>query len=429
MSAEPSPAIGIGRQQDAAYTAVPSRVYWALALLVLVYLSNGMDRMIVAVLLEPIRQEFSLTDGQAGLLAGLAFAAANALAAIPFGLAADRFNRRAVVALAVAFWSAMTALCGVAQSFIQLVLARAAVGLGEAGGPAPSAALVGDLFPAARRASAMSVLFAAGPIGAALALALGGWVAERYGWRAAFWMAGAPGLLLALLLWLTVPAPPRPAPAADVAPARNDAVRFILGQPALLHGLAGLAIGTFVMSGVSSWMPAFFIRSHGVSLAMVGSTLALTQGAMAVAGNLLAGLLSDRLSRHDERWRAWTIAAALLVATPLLAGLLLVPTWPLALLIYALHTLFEQMFFGPGYALCQGLVPSRLRATVSSLLYLAAGLIGFGLGTQFVGSVSDAFARFGTGSLRYALLTLCLFRLWAAAHLWAAGRRLGGVAR
>lgn len=428
MSAEYSSATGGGGREagtaKAPGTAIPLRAYYALGLLVLVYFSNGMDRMIVAVLLEPIRQEFGLSDGQAGLLAGLAFAITNAIAAVPFGLAADRFKRSTVVAGAIAFWSAMTVLCGLAQNFVQLLLARAAVGFGEAGGPAPSAALVGDLFPAERRASAMSVLFAAGPIGAALALAIGGWVAQHFGWRAAFWVAGAPGLLLALLLWLTVREPPRQAQAAEAPPGLAAVFRLILGQPALLHAMAGLAVGTFVMAGLGSWMPAFFIRSHGVSLAVAGSVLALTHGVMAVIGNLLAGVLTDVLARRDPRWRAWTIALALVVATPLLAGLLLAPSWPLTLLIYGLHTLFEQMFFGPGYALCQGLVQPRMRATVSSLLYLAAGLIGFGLGTQFVGSVSDAFAGSGPDSLRYALLTLCLFRLWAAAHLWAAGRRL-----
>lgn len=404
--------------------------YYALFLLALIYLCNTMDKMIVAVLIEPIKLEFGLSDGQMGLIAGLSFAAFNAAAALPLGWVADRFNRRNLIAACLAWWSLMTAACGQAQTFSQLVIARIGVGIGEAGGPPASVTLVADLFPRGRRATATSVLFVASSIGAAVALGAGGWVGEHYGWRTAMQVVALPGLLLSILVMLTLREPRRGeadgTPMGGVAaPSLRAVCGFLLSQRSILHVIAGVMLSSMVISASGNWSMSFFVRSHGVSLGEIGPMLAAVHAAAGLAGTATSGIMTDTLARRDIRWWAWTVAVATAMAAPLLAGVVLAPTLAAAIVAKAAYSFFAGALFGPTYALCQNLVPPTMRGTTSSILYVCSSLIGYGLGTQIVGTASDLLApTFGHESLRVSILLLSLIDLWAALHLAMATRTL-----
>ena len=299
--------------QTAAAVPRSNAKYYTLLILSLAYSFNVMDRNILTILLDPIRREFALSDSALGLLSGLSFAIFYALAGLPLGAIADRVNRRNMIVLCLMLWSAMTAVCGGARTFFQLVGARInGVGIGEAGGAPAAMAMISDLFPARQRATAISAFYLASPVGAMAALGGGGWVAQHYGWRSTFLAAGIPGLVLAMVLLLTVSEPAR-GQSDDVrttpAPLRlGETLRFIASQRSLRHLIVGVALTIFVVSGVSTWSASFFIRLHGFSLAQIGPLLAVSTGVFGFAGMAAGGIVADRLGRDDDRRRCWVLA-------------------------------------------------------------------------------------------------------------------------
>ncbi|MDB5392640.1 MAG: transporter [Rhodospirillales bacterium] len=401
--------------------------HYTLLILGLVYSCNVMDRNILTILLDPIRQEFGLNDSELGLLSGLSFAIFYALAGLPLGAAADRLNRRNLIVVCLTLWSGMTAVCGLSRTFVQLLVARIGVGIGEAGGAPAAMAMISDLFPARQRATAISAFYLASPVGAMAALAAGGWVAGHYGWRWAFLAAGVPGLILALVLLLTVREPRRglsdDAAATLTAQPVLETLRFIASQRSLLHLIAGTALTVFVVSGIGTWSASFFIRIHGFSTAQIGPILALATGAVGFVGTLAGGLIVDRLGRRDDRRRCWALATASLLTAPLIAACVLVPSATAAVIFYTLYVLVSFFWYGPVNGLCQSLVDVRMRATISSVVYLTGNLLGFGLGSQIIGLLSDWLTeRFGAESLRYGMLVAALFSLWAGLHFYLAAR-------
>lgn len=426
-----SDAGGLAREGGALRTpfaAGRANRYYALGLLALVYSFNTMDRTILSVLIEPIKAEFRVSDSQMGLASGLAFALFNALAALPLGLLADRGNRRNVIAACLSVWSAMTALGGMVANFPQLVATRILVAAGEAGGAPSAMSMISDIFPRSSRATAISILFLAAPVGGMIALAGGGWLAGHYGWRVTLIAAGLPGLAVALLLFLTVAEPPRGrfdgTPAEDKPPLRTT-LGFVFGSPTLRHLMAGMMLITFVLSGVGAWGPSFFVRSHGMSLQAIGPALALAHGA-AFASIFLGGWVSDRLSRRDQRWWPWTVAVGLMLAAPCLLVMLLAPDPMTALIANGFYTLFLSIWYGPAFGMVQGIVPPRMRGAATALVYLLNNIVGFGLGIQLTGLLSDTLARLGPDSLRYALTIMVGALLWAALHFILAARTLRG---
>jgi len=411
-----------------------SRRYYTLLVLALVYSCNTMDRNVLTILLEPIKAEYRLSDSQLGLLSGLSFAIFYALAGLPLGLAADRVNRRNLIVVCLTLWSGMTAVCGLSRSFIQLLVARIGVGIGEAGGGPAAMAMISDLFPARERATAISTFYLASPVGAMISLAGGGWVAQHYGWRDAFLVAGLPGLVLAFVLLLTVREPRRGASdgaqASAGATSLGSTLRFVRSQKSLLHVIAGTTLTVFVVSGTGAWSSSFFIRFHGFRLTEIGPILAVVNGGFGIVGTLLGGVIADRLARRDERGRPWTLAAAALAITPILAAALLVPDRRLAAAFFAGYVLLSSVWYGPGYALAQSLVGVRMRGVIASLIYLTSNLLGYGLGAQFIGLLSDKLTgnpgSGGPGSqgLRYAMLAAAMVSLWAGLHFILAGRTL-----
>ncbi|MEQ9449393.1 MAG: MFS transporter [Rhodospirillaceae bacterium] len=315
------------QQENGAQVAVPmvagNRGY-ALGLLLLLYLSNYLDRQILAILLEPIKLDLGLSDAQLGFLSGIAFAIFFATLGIPIAMWADRTSRRNVVVVALAAWSGMTMLCGFAVNFWQLVLARIGVAVGEAGGAPPAHSMISDLYAPHERATAMAVYSLGAPFGIFCGFLIGGWVNVENGWRAAFFVVGAPGLLLALVIRFTLREPRRGAADGlqDTAPAPPlaEVLRFIWGQRSLVHMLAAATLTALAGYGAIIWQPVFLIRSFGLETDEVGLALALIIGIGGSIGTYFGGLMADRLGQRDARWYVWVIAGAAVLSAPFLAG-------------------------------------------------------------------------------------------------------------
>jgi predicted MFS family arabinose efflux permease len=325
---------------EAASAAHGWRSHYTLALLLAVYTMSFIDRNIMGILMQPIKEEFRVSDTAMGLLSGLTFALFYSALAVPFGRYADRANRRNVVAGCCAAWSVMTGLCGMAAGYWSLALARVGVAVGEAGGTSPALAMVADHYPPAQRGRAMGVYWLGPQLGILLGLTLGGWIAQHHGWRAAFLWMVLPGMLLAVLLRWTGTEPRRgrwDAPAAS-APQEPlpDMLRSMLASPAFRRiTLGGLLMG-FAGYGIGLWMPAFLVRSHGMTLQGAGIVMGLLGGAMAALGALLCGWLSDRLSRRDPRWRLGVPALGCLLSVPTVLAFFFTepgPAWTLGSLV------------------------------------------------------------------------------------------------
>ena len=407
----------------------PNAPRYTLFILMLTYSCNVMDRNILTMVLEPIRREFALSDTELGLLSGLSFAIFYAVAGLPLGLAADRLNRRNLIFVCLTVWSGMTALCGMAGSFVQLLIARIGVGVGEAGGGPPAMAMISDLFTAKRRATAISTFYLASPLGSLVSFAGGGWLVQHYGWRAAFYAAGIPGLILAVVLILTVREPTRgqsdvkSEPAGTHRPSLGEILRYVAAQRSLLHLIAGTTLTVFVVSGVGTWSASFFIRTHGFTPSAIGSFLGTAMVTGGLVGTLAGGTAVDWLGRRDDRWRCWVLALAGLITAPLIAASVLMPGAAAATGFYAAYIMVSFVWYGPVHGLCQTLVELRMRAMISAIVNLISNLLGVGLGAQVIGLFSDRLApALGAQSLRYAMLAACGFSLWAALHFLLAGR-------
>jgi predicted MFS family arabinose efflux permease len=396
---------------------------YTLGLLLTIYVVNNIDRQIMYILVEPVKAEFALSDAQIGLLVGGAFAIFYTLAGFPIARLADRFNRRNIIALALVVWSAMTVVSGMAASFSQLLIARVGVGVGEAGCTPPAHSILSDSFPLERRASAISIYSLGVPIGTLFGLAAGGYLAQELGWRTAFWLVGAPGLLLALVTRWTLEEPVRggfdPKADAGVEPL-GVVLAFMASLPSFRHMLMGTAVQTLFLAAAATFHSSFLQRVHGLSLAEAGLKLGLIAGLVGGSSVLLAGFAADRLGLRDLRWHWWLPALGALISTPfsIVAYTTDDPNWAVAMIACA--TLGNHMYSGLGHAVMQGLVKPRMRAMTSATALFVMNLVGFGLGPIVLGVVSDAFG--GEGQVRYALLSLIACLLWASIH-YALGAR------
>jgi len=403
---------------------------YVLSMLVVVYVFNFLDRQIVTILAEPIKLDLGLNDTQIGLMTGLAFALFYTVLGIPLARLADRANRVSIISVALVIWSGMTALCGMAQNFTQMLVARIGVGVGEAGCSPPAHSLIADYFPPEKRASALSIYALGIPIGSILGLLAGGWIAEFYGWRTAFVLVGVPGILLAVILKLTVREPLRGmsdhTPRDDSAqPSLVESLSILLRQRTMLHLAMGGALTSFVGYGLGQWLPAFFIRIHGLGIAETATYLGLALGVASAVGTLLGGALADRFSGYDKRVYAWLPAAGVLVAFPFYVVALLSGNPYVAIAILIAPSLLNSLWLGPAFGTIQNLAPVRLRAMASAMLLFILNIIGLGLGPFGVGVVSDLLrGTFGDESLRYAILLATVAYFWAGAHFLLAGRTI-----
>lgn len=434
--------------------------YYVLAVLIFVYMLNFLDRQIVGILATPLKAEFGLTDAQFGLMGGLAFALLYSTLAIPIAWLADRFSRVWIMTAALTVWSGFTALCGAAGSFGQLFLCRMGVGVGEAGGVAPAYSLIADYFPKSQRARALAAYAFGIPIGTAAGTLVGGLLAATYGWRTAFIVVGLLGVLAAPLLRLTVRDPKRggmdepvpvetaaPAPVANMvaappkAPPFGQVLKTLLPKPSFWLLSFGAAASSVCGYGVAAWLPSFFQRSFGLTLAETAwyySGIALVGG---LTGIWLGGAVADRLGRASRGAYPLVPAIAFLISVPcfLLAmnsGAIIGAVLPggdvngaaaltLAFVIFLIPTGLNLAWLGPITASVQHLVPANMRTTASALFLLINNLLGIAVGIFYFGWMSDLLRpTFGDESLRWAIYTGMGFYLLASALLIGASRTL-----
>lgn len=396
-----------------------------LVLLTLTAAFNFVDRQILGVLLEPIGQEFDMPDSMLGLLSGIAFAAFYAVLGIPIAALADRFNRRNIIVVCITIFSAMTALCGAAASFMQLFLARIGVGVGEAGTMPASQSILSDLYPVAERPSAMGLLASGGNIGLMLGLLIGGWVNEWYGWRVAFLVASVPGVLLATAIFFTVREPVR-----TTTPSKSPWLRETWDGIALVGRI--VSVRRFVMGGtlyglsaygIHTWMPVYYIRYHDMSTGEAGTAISIIVGVLGGIGAVAGGMLCARLSRRDLRWNGWVPALAILISVPLLIVMLLTNNTWLALGLFVIPGILSSVYAGPTWSIVQELVPPDRRAMAASVYLLIYNLIGLGLGPLAVGIISDLYIPWlGEESLRWAMCTVLLVSFAGVAYYFQAAR-------
>lgn len=403
---------------------------YVLAVLVLVYVVNFIDRQVFSILIEPIKADIHLSDTQLGFLGGVAFAFFYTFAGIPIARWADRGNRITIVTLALVIWSGMTALTGLARGFATLMMARIGVGIGEAGCSPPIHSLISDYFPPERRATALSIYALGIPIGAAIGTLAGGWIGQYYGWRVAFLVVGLPGLAIALLVKLTLREVPRGHSeglnaAAQQTESVGGVIRFMWRLKSFRHlALAG-SLHAFVGYGVGLFLPSFFMRIHGFGLAETATYLFLI-GLTGMIGTFLGGFLGDRLGVRDKRWYAWVPGIATIAAVPFAAAFYLWEDPIVALLLAIPGAILGPMYLGPTFGMTQTLVKPHMRAMASAILLFILNLIGLGLGPLFAGFLSDQLRPgFGVESIRYALLIVAVGgNVWAALHYYLASRTL-----
>lgn len=396
-----------------------------MAMLLLAYTLNFLDRQIVGILAVPIKADLGLTDTELGLMGGLAFALFYTGLGIPIAMLADRHDRSKIMTAALAVWSLMTAMCGLAQNFWQLFLARLGVGVGEAGGVAPAYTLIADIFPPEKRARALAIYSFGIPIGSASGIVFGGVIATLIDWRSAFFITGAAGLLLAPFFRRVVRDPRGPRAATDRSVSLRVVMATLLGKPAFWLLCIGAACSSMMGYGLFFWLPSFFVRSFGLTLldASLGYGAILLVGGL--AGIWLGGALSDGLADRSKGYYALVPALAFVATLPFYAlGISATSLLPsLALLL--IPTALGLVWLGPVIAAVQGLVPSTMRSATSAIFLFVNNLIGIGIGTPAIGWISESLkASYGDEALRYAILSGTGFYVLATIFLLLAAVRL-----
>ena len=421
---------------QSASSLLSTRWYWnyVLGLLTLCYVANVLDRStVLATSIQSIKREFGASDFQLGMLSGLPFAVFYSILGIPIAAWADRSSRRNVLALAVAMWSGMTALCGAAVNFTMLFAARIGTAIGEAGGSPPSHSLISDYFPKSTRGTAFSIFALAVPFGTALGSAVGGWGNQHFGWRVTFVLVGLPGIVLALLVRFTVIEPPRgyadgvtKAAASVRTPGAFEVLRFLWHRSSFRHMSLAVALHSVVWYAAGAFNNAFFQRSHQMTVAQAGYLISIF-AAIGGLGTFLGGFTADRLSTRlkDRRWYLWVPGLATLIMVPFQFFAYLSPGLWFAVPSFALMMMLAAVFFGPSFAMTQALATLRMRSVATSVLLFVQTLIGQGIGPSVAGYLSDWLApSLGRESLRYSLVIIGLVNVWAAVHYLLGARTL-----
>ncbi len=398
---------------------------WLLVLLMLVYTSNFVDRSILGVLAPAIKRELHLSDTQIGMLGGLAFAVFYTVLGVPLARLAERRSRVLLMTACIAVWSAMTAVCGLAQSFVQLALARTGVGVGEAGCLPAAQSLISDHFPPSRRATALAVFSLGIPLGSLIGAVAGGWIAQHLSWRQAFFLVGLPGLVLAVLTPLTLREPARGQSDAggaqpDKAPPLSAVIATLWRKPGVLWVCAGASVSASGTYGVGTFLASYFVRRFHLDLTHAGLMAGLVSGLPMLLSNMLGGVAADRLARSDRRGYAWTAAAGLVLAAPLFIAGFLQTSVVAAAVLLGVGGVFQQVYLAPTFAVANNAVSARMRASSVALLALVWNLVGLGFGPVIVGAVSDAMGR-SLGAGGTDPLGLCLGAGGACANAPAAG--------
>lgn len=417
------------------YGSAPYRWY-VLGVLAMVYACHSIDRGIPNILLEPIRHEFHLNDKELGLFSGLGYALSFSLAILPMGFISDRSNRRNFLAVILCAWSLFTALGGFVTNYAQLIAARIGVGAAESGGAPVALPMISDVFPAHRRGSAMGVLYVGNAFGVLVAGVVGGLIAAHFGWRAAFFVAGGPGILLAVLLLTTVKEPRRGAsefgPSAHALqpappPRLREVFSFLIAAPGLICLIAGCALLGMVAITLAAWLGSFFIRIHHLNLKQVGLILGLGGSLGGMISPVVFGWLTDRVTSFSARGPLLLVAVGALLSLACGATMLFTSSVPLAIAALMLGDLFRIGYAPPCYSVLMNFTPPPLRGSVMSIMQLTTNVVGFGLGPLIVGALSDLYG--GPTALRYAMASALSLLVLAAALLAVSAGLLYGRPR
>lgn len=404
--------------------------YYLLGVLLLVFACNGVDRIALGLVLQEIKVDLSLSDTQLGLLTGIAFAFFYSIMGIPIARWADRGNRITIITLTTALWSAAVALCGMAGSFLQLLLIRVGVAVGEAGCVPPAHSLIADYFTRVERPRAVAIYMLGAPLATVIGFFGAGLLNEMYGWRMTFIILGLPGIALALLVRSTLKEPRSGNLATGMSeraqyPPLKETCTTLWAKSSFRHLLIFFAMASFFTTGIAQWKPSFFIRSYGLRTAELGTWLAVIYGVAGFLGTYLGGAWASRYAAGNERLQLKVVAIAFCVLGVFSACTYLSPNVYLAFALLGITMMASGMVIGPMFATIHALVPERMRAMAIAILYLFANLIGMGLGPLAAGTLSDAFRPWaGEESLRYALLALCPGYVWSGWHLWLASRTI-----
>jgi predicted MFS family arabinose efflux permease len=420
------------------------RVY-ALWILLLAYILSFLDRQVVTILAEPIKHDLKLKDWHLGALTGLAFAAFYTFLGIPIARLAERWNRPFIIGGSLALWSGFTILSGQAQNFVQMLLARLGVGFGEAGCNPCAHSLIADTTPREKRASALAFYSLGVPIGSLLGLIMGGLIADAYGWRMAFLVAGAPGLVLAVIAVLTLKEPRRQLSAealaqAERAPPFPKALAELLTKRTFWLIAVSTGILAFVGYGHGAFMSSFFLRNHGDQLAQVAAgfgmkplgflsiSLGLITGVSGMAGTFAGGQIADHFAKRDHRGYVSVPAVAALLALPVFYFIFTVDNPIVALFLLAIPNFLNTLWYGPVYATAQSVVQPHTRSTAAAVLLFVLNMIGLGLGPLCVGMISDAFATAGgmgeAEGVRWAMIVSAYTSVISVVLFWMARKTI-----
>jgi predicted MFS family arabinose efflux permease len=403
---------------------------YALILLTAVYTLSYMDRLMLGMLMQPMKNDLHLSDTQLGFMTGIAFALFYATLGVPIARWADRGDRVTIASLAIGLWSVVVAACGFAGSFGQLVLLRVGAAVGEAGVFPPAYSLIGDYFEEKARVRAFSVFMSALSVSLLLSYILAGWLNELVGWRMTFVLVGAPGVLASILIRATLKetrghptetSGPRPR-----APRLKETVSALVGNRSYVLIVGALTFANFAGIGVGSWQAAYFIRQYDIPTAELGLWMGLLTGGFGGIATWLGGVLASRVYPQDYAGQLRASAMIVIFMFPCYLLMLYSPWKLLALLMIAPVAVTTLSFYGPVISMIQGLVDTRTRAVAMALLLLVLNLIGMGIGPQATGLLSDILTpSLGVGGLRLAMAIGAAAALASAWCFWRASRAVG----
>ena len=431
MSEKPALALGAGSQASTSVAAKTRTMLWVL---LIVYILNFLDRQIVNILAEPIARDLKLSDSDIGLMTGLAFALFYTFLGLPIARYADRpsTNRVGLISVSLAIWSGMTVLCGMAQNFVQLLLARIGVGVGEAGCTPAAHSLITDAVEPAKRSSAIAFYGLGIPIGSLLGLIVGGIVNDLWGWRIAFMVVGVPGLLLAFMVPMFIKevrargADTPVTTGASGALSIGQALREVFSTRAFVYIAIAASFTAFLGYGKGVWALILFQRSHGLSAGETGLLLGVALGIAGILGTWLGGYFADRFGKTDRRHMLTTPTIGMAVAAPILFLGYAVTEWHVAIALLFVPTVLNAAYYGPTFACVHGLVQPEARAMASAVMLFLQNLIGLGLGPLLFGMASEELKpTLGTESVRYVLYGAAWLGLIPAFFFWRASLRLG----
>lgn len=404
--------------------------WYVLFIMMLAYTINIADRYVMSTVLEQIRLELHLTDSGVAFLTGVSLALFYCGMGIPLSWIADRWNRRNLLAISITVWSAMTTLCGLSRGYLDLLLARIGVGIGEAGGTPSCNSIVCDYFPASRRPMALTIFALGAPIGAWLGADMAGAVAGAYGWRAAFLVLGIPGIILAAIIMLTIKEPERgclDAVKSDDTPSLADTLKFLWSQKSAMHVLLGSGVSALWGWGLMWFTPTFIQRTYGLDVGAAGAVIGPIHLVMGIAASVLTAWMLSRPAFVDPRRIVWLLGGVTAVATVPSIIAYYTDSLPLATLMWWLFIPAIYFYIGPAFALGQNLAPPKMRAMFSAVALLIANVFNLIVAPQGVGLLSDWFAGPGgadAASLRLALLILAPTGFWAAFHYFMAAKHI-----